>query len=107
MNDILTRLAPALALCLPQLATAQSVRAEPADARASAPGLTYRSAFADYKPWRNLEPGDWRALNDKLAPVPGKPASDAGHLRAAPAASAATAPAAAPRHGQGMHGGTP
>ena len=111
MNDILPRLLPAAALCLPLLAVAQAGRADPADAKAPAPALSYRSAFADYKPWQNLEPGNWRELNDKVAPAPRKSSGHAAHgpsapvAPAAPAAAKAHAPAASAGHGHGTHGG--
>ena len=114
MNNLFLRLLPAAALCLPLLAIAQAGRADPADAKAPAPPLSYRSAFADYKPWQNLEPGNWRELNDKVAPAPGKSSGHAAHgpstsvvpaAPAAPAAAKAPAPAASAGHGHGTHGG--
>ena len=107
MNDISNRLTPALALCLPLLATAQPGPADPADAKAPAPKLRYESALADYKPWRDIKPGNWRELNDNLVPVPGKPTGHSGHGAAAGVAPAAKAsdPAASGHHGHRLHGG--
>lgn len=113
MNKLFPRLAPAVALCLPLLASAQAGRADPADAKASAPALHYRSAFADYKPWLDITPANWRAVNDTVRDAGAKGGGHAGH--AAPAApTAPTAPAAKasapamPAHGgHHMHGGKP
>ncbi len=38
----------------------------PADAKAPAASLIYQSAFADYKPYQDVPPGDWKALNDSV-----------------------------------------
>lgn len=104
-------LVTAIALGLPLFAAAQ---ANPADPAAPGPALRYRSAFSDYKPWQELQPGDWRALNDSVR-APGG-ADDGGaatpEVKAAPAkpGSAPCAPAeqtqAGPSHGShNMHGG--
>lgn len=58
-------MAGALALGLPLLVGAQGLAA-PADAKAPAASITYQSAFADYKPYRDVQPGDWKALNDTV-----------------------------------------
>ena len=95
------RLAPAVALCLPLLASAQAGRTDPTDARAPAPPLRYTSAFADYKPWQDIKPGDWRAVNDgvRAAASAGAPnagqGGHAGHAGHAAPASPAAAPAPA------------
>ena len=115
MYDFLGRLATALTLSLPMLAFAQQT-GEPADTKASAPSLRYRSAFADYKPWQEIRPGDWRQLNDNLRPEAGAAGGHAGH--GAPVSAASQAPASAPapapkasppatpaQQGQPMHGG--
>ena len=91
MNKFFSSLAPAAALCLPLLALAQAGRSDPADAKAPVPALRYPSAFADYRPWQDARPGDWRALNDALRDT-GAGGGHAGH--ALPPASAASAPAA-------------
>jgi len=95
MNNILPRLAPAVALCLPLLALAQAVRPDLADPKTPAPALRYPSAFADYKPWQDAKPGDWRAVNDKVRDAAAKGGGHAGH--AMPAAAPASAPAPAPK----------
>ncbi len=61
MKHLIQRVAPVLALCLAALGP----DATAAQAEASAP-LSYRSAFADYKPWQDTRLGDWRALNDAV-----------------------------------------
>ena len=108
-------LAPAVALCLPLATLAQSGRSDPAVASAFAPALRYQSAFSDYKPWQDLKPADWRAVNDKVRDAATQGGSHAGHnMMSAPAAPAASAAApkasspAMPGHGgHQMHGGKP
>ena len=65
MNNLIQRVAPALALCLATLGPARAQGSAAPSATASSP-LQYRSVFADYKPWRDIAPGDWRALNDAV-----------------------------------------
>lgn len=109
-------LAAALALGLPLLAAAQT-RADPADPHAPARALSHRSTFADYKPFQDITPGDWRRLNDTVGAASLKPSAGGG---AAPApAGAASAPAPASTmpmpmpmppmqgHHHDMHGGKP
>lgn len=55
--------AAALAASTPILAVAQTFTTESPKA---VPQLSYRSAFADYKPWEDSKPGDWKALNDAV-----------------------------------------
>ena len=110
MNNTFLRLAPAVALCLPLLAVAQAGRPDSADPKTPAPALRYQSAFADYKPWQDIKPGDWRQLNDNVAPKDGKSGGHASHGAApapAPAAKAPApaAPAASGHQGHQMHGG--
>lgn len=115
MNKLLQRLAPAMvALCLPLGAGAQARGADPADARASGQALRYRSAFADYTPWQDLKPGDWRAANENVRDAAGQGRAHGDHTRAAPASPPGALPAPAPaRSGQRasghdehpMHGG--
>ena len=103
MNSFLSRLAPALALCLPLLAVAQQ-RAEAPDAKSPATPLRYQSAFANYKPWQDIKPGHWRQLNDNL--VAGSSGGHSMHgmgaAASAPAAQA-SAPAAPAPQGHQMH----
>jgi hypothetical protein len=111
MNNTLFRLAPAVALCLPLLALAQAGQPDPADSKASVPALRYQSAFADYKPWTDTRPGDWRAVNDNVRDAAAKGGAHAapGAPAAAPAASApasqASAPAMPGHGGHHQHGG--
>ena len=65
MNNLIQRVAPALALCLAVLGPAHAQGRAAPSPTASSP-LQYRSAFADYKPWQDIGPGDWRALNDAV-----------------------------------------
>lgn len=116
MNNRLLRLAPVAALCVPVLALGQAGRADPADPKASAPTLRYQSAFSDYRPWQDIKPGNWRALNDGLnAPATGHGGQTGHSGHAMPgmpsAASAPAAPASQPARpghaGHRMHGGKP
>lgn len=71
-----TALAVALSLVLapPVLAQATTDPAPLASAPsgpAPATSRAFRSAFADYKPWRDIERGGWRQLNDALRPTAG------------------------------------
>jgi hypothetical protein len=108
MNNLFRRFALSLVLCLP-LATLAQIDAQPSADGASERQLLYRSAFADYTPWQDIKPGDWRALNNSL-----KRAGMAGHTMgsmapvATPAAgSAASAPVIPSHAAHPMHGGKP
>lgn len=107
-------LAPAVALCLPLATLAQSGRADPAGVAASGPALRYQSAFAGYKPWQDLRPADWRAVNDKVRDAAAAGGGHSGHGTSTPMAPSASAPApkaSAPamrsHEGHRMHGGKP
>jgi len=65
-----------LAACMPLPATSQA--ADTVAPRAATP-LTYRSAFADYKPYKDAQPANWRALNDAVAGASDGASSHAGH----------------------------
>jgi hypothetical protein len=73
-----------------------AAQTDPADATHPGPALRYDSAFSGYKPWQEIAPGNWRALNDAVA---GTAAGHAGH-GASPAAAPASSPAA-PAHDHG------
>jgi hypothetical protein len=99
----------AFAAALPLLADA----APPA--AGSAPSATgYRSAFADYEPYREIAPADWRAANDRAAGIESMPqaaTAERGASAAVPAPAAASQPMpgmhdmhGAPHSMQGMHG---
>ena len=95
-------LAAALAAAIPSLSAAQAT--EPA--KAAPPQLTYRSAFGDYKPYQEMEPGNWRAVNDAVGAAASKQGSHAGHgvePDAPASASGRSSPGAQQRHP--MHGG--
>jgi len=66
----------AMATCLPLLAAAQAAKTE---APKVAPELTYRSAFADYKPYKDAPLANWRVVNDIVAAAPGGASGHAGH----------------------------
>lgn len=101
------------ALGMPLMALAQASDTQPAPAAASAPPLRYQSAFADYKPYRDVKSGDWKAMNDDAG-------KSGGHTMAmpmsmpmdgasapGPAASASGMPAMTEHsgHQMPMHGG--
>ncbi|WP_428418592.1 hypothetical protein [Methylibium sp.] len=104
----------ALAACMPLLAAAQAAKTE---APKAAPQLTYRSAFADYKPYKDAPLADWRQVNDTVAGAPGGASGHAGHSMngmggmkgmeapAAPAPAASTPVPMKPRSGMPMHDG--
>lgn len=72
--------ATAALMGLPLMVAAQ---ANPADPGPAAPALGHQSAFSDYKPWQDIRPSDWRAVNDTVRDA--KPGGEhAGH-GAAPA----------------------
>ena len=110
----------ALAACVPRLAAAQAARTEPPKAT---PQLTYRSAFADYAPYKDQPLANWRLLNNTVAGVPGVAGGHGGnqhHMDSMngsmngsmkgmdmPRAPAAPASAAAPSKSRPLHGGPP
>lgn len=81
-----------ISACVPMLAIAQ-----PAEPTRPAAQLKYTSAFADYKPFKHLEPGDWRALNDAV----GAAAAKQGVQPSQPAP--ATSPPATPKPAMPAH----
>jgi hypothetical protein len=85
--------AAAALMGLPLMAAAQ---ANPADPGAPAPALGYPSAFSDYKPWQDIKPADWRAVNDTVRDAAAKGGGHGGH-GAAPGAAPTPAPAAVPQ----------
>lgn len=100
----------ALAACAPLLATAQATKTEPPKATVQ---LTYQSAFADYKPYRDAPLANWRQLNDAVAGAPSGASGHAGHSMGGmkgmemPAAPAAPASGAMPAKPMPMHEGHP
>jgi hypothetical protein len=89
----------AMASCLPLLAAAQAAKTE---APKAAPQLTYRSAFADYKPYQDTPLANWREVNDTVAQATVGASGHAGHsmgmvgMEAARGAPAPVAAAGAP-----------
>jgi len=67
----------AVLVAMPASAQPPSVSANPADAKAASPVPQYRSAFADYRAWREPELIDWRSANDQAGAVGGH----MGHVR--------------------------
>lgn len=107
----------ALLACLPGLLP---VQAAPNEALKPAPQLTYRSTFADYKPYKDEPPADWRKVNEAVAPAQGGASGHAGHsmggmkgMASPPPAVAASSAALKPetampmRDGKHDHGGQP
>jgi len=74
-------------------ATAQTVTS-PASAppTAKAEPLQYRSAFADYRPWQEVEPLAWRAANESAAALGGHLGHVRGSVERTQAMPAGTAP---------------
>jgi hypothetical protein len=75
-----------LSACAAGTAFARSEdRRDPIKPEASVPSVTYRSAFADYRPYREQEISPWREVNDEVARVGGhagvlkKPMPHGGH----------------------------
>ena len=94
MKNKPSRLVTAACLALPLSAVTQASFAGPATPEPSS--LRYESAFADYKPWQEIQPGDWRAINDAL----GKGATGHSEHGAAPAGGTSAGPAAKPARPQ-------
>ena len=107
----------AVLVCLPVLAAAQTA---PNEALKAAPQLAYRSAFADYKPYKDEPTADWRKINDSVASAQGGAGGHAGHDMGGmkgvapppPAAAASARPMKSQtdmpmRGGQHQHGGKP
>ena len=77
--------------------TALPAWAQPAAAPVAAPS-EYRSAFADYRAWREPEPMDWRAANRAVGALGGHMGHVRGHGQDATPVSppAGAAPGTAP-----------
>lgn len=84
--------AAAVLACVPLVAGAQT-----AETPGSQRQLLYRSAFADYKQYQDVEQGDWRTLNDALGAAAQKP--NGGHAAHGAAGTASPAASAAPKAG--------
>lgn len=115
MNHPITVACGAVALCTSLAAFAQpAVKLPPTQ-------LRYSSAFADYKPWQDSPPGDWRRINDDVGsrggmgmpmpmpmPMPIPMPMPMPAAQPASAASSAAAPMPAMKHGgHAGHGGRP
>ena len=90
MNNLFRRLAPAVTLGIPLAAFAQLATPDAVNPSASASTLQYRSAFADYKPYKDVPLADWRAVNDAVA---GSGGMSHMPMAAAPSSPASTMPA--------------
>ena len=67
--------------------------ADPLDASVKVPSSTYRSAFESYRPFRDIDVGSWRAMNDRVGEIGGW-RTYAREIAQGAAESALTAPAA-------------
>ena len=87
------------------------------DSTPAGQALRYDSAFADYKPWQDLRPTEWRRVNDAVRDAAAQGGSHAGHASAAASSPrAASAPPPSPskpgtgpepaRGAHDHHGGT-
>ncbi|TAK88073.1 MAG: hypothetical protein EPO20_01160 [Betaproteobacteria bacterium] len=62
----------ALAMIVAGAAAAQNApQANPRDPKAPVPPLEYRSAFADYRPYKEPEVAPWRDANEEVGRVGG------------------------------------
>jgi len=108
MTTHLKTSAGALALCLPLLALAQP-QAGDASGSPESQHLSYQSAFADYTPWVDIKPADWRTVNDTVGGTAPAAGGHVGHGAATAPAAPPTAGSAAPVHprsdGHRSHGG--
>lgn len=86
-------LACAAAMGAAASAPAQTPKRDAADAAASVPAATHRSALASYRRLGDLSPADWKGANQTVERIGGWRA----YAREA-AAPAASSPAAAPPH---------
>jgi hypothetical protein len=102
MNNFFRWLAPAVALCISLAALAQPANTDPGKSGAREPRLQYRSAFADYKPWQDTKPGDWKAMNDAVGKSGGHSTGMPAGAASAPASSASK-PAMPDHSGHPMH----
>jgi hypothetical protein len=106
MNYLFSRLAPAMALCLPMGAMAQAGSPDPSNSKAVAPQLRYQSAFSDYKPWQDIQPRDWRVVNDTVRDAAATGTGQAAHTATQSPAAAPAPSKPMPGHsGHQMHGG--
>jgi hypothetical protein len=99
----------AIALLVPLSGSAHSAALE-SEPTAQVPlALEYRSAFAGYRPHREEEVADWRAVNDEVARIGGHVGilGGAGHgadAREGAAGSGAGGPPRRPAPDSGTHG---
>ena len=99
-------------MCLPLGVLVQPAGSQTEVSNAVAPTPRYKSVFSDYKPWQDIQPGNWRQLNDALAAAPaGQAGAHAGHAMTAASggtpAPAPAGPSATPHGGHSMHEGKP
>jgi hypothetical protein len=86
------QVAAAVVVWLPLMALAEAASSDMAQGEQTASRLRYQSAFADYKPWTEVVPADWKSINDAL----GQNASEghSGHSGHSSPHAASAAPAA-------------
>jgi hypothetical protein len=100
-----------MALCFPLIVAAQERPSRPSDEPVAPTTLPYRSAFSDYRPWQEVKPGDWRALNDTVREAAARGGAHGGHSMGQQPAGGAGAPTpskppASDKPDQGGHGGS-
>lgn len=71
-------------------------RRDPADAKAKAPAVEYRSAFESYRPYTEPELASWRAVNEEVRKAGGHIGLMRGQGQEKPPAEPAAKP---PAHG--------
>ena len=86
----------AVLVAMPASAQPPSVSANPADAKAASPVPQYRSAFADYRAWREPELMNWRSANDEAGALGGHMNQVRGHASGMVMPGAVATPASKP-----------
>lgn len=72
-------------------AYAQATPAPTSAAPSAGTKLEFQSAFADYRPYQDITPGDWRRINSSAHDAAAKDGGAGGHM-------APPTPGAAPHH---------
>jgi hypothetical protein len=98
----------AMVACAPLLAIAQPGDTAPSK---QSPQLSYRSAFADYKPYKDASLVSWRELNAMVAGARGGTSGHAEHsvgdMKGTEMSVPSAAPASAAMRMKPMHDGHP
>jgi hypothetical protein len=79
MMKAIRTMACAIAFAVPHIGAAQAISPVDASAAKTAPQLTYKSTFDDYKPFEDVPVADWRQLNDTVRDTAANGGGHAGH----------------------------